>query len=848
MIFRSLTRVSISVCRTWLVLALLMQASYVIARDASAATAVSPDEMILARRWVGAKFQGVPEVPPLETGLTVSANYGPVQKDGRGEKPLRIGDARYARGLYCHANSRVTVRLPGPAKTLTAVLGVDTNDQTYPGRGSVVFSVEAGGKELFRSEPLHEGMRPVPLRVELHGARELVLAVHDAGDGISCDQADWADANVVLANNQELALTDLPLLNASAPPPSLVPPFSFFYGGKTSTELLSHWQVTRQSRALDDGRLEHTLTHTDPETKLIVRCVAIEYRDYPTVEWTVYFRNAGEADTPILSDIRALDIEIDRGPGVEFVLHHQRGDMCTPDSYQPLSVVLQPNATQQFAPSGGRPTQGGWPYWNVQWGRTGILAALGWPGQWAAEFACDGGQLLRIRGGQELTHFTLNPAEEVRTPLVALQFYDGDRVRSQNVWRRWMLAHNLPRKGNQPPQPMLTSCSGGFFPGLKCNEADEFRFIDTMAKQGIKLDYWWMDAGWYPCDAWPQVGTWEVDTTRFPRGLKAISDHVHALQTGLILWFEPERVAPNSWLYNTHPDWLLGQDGGQKLLNLGHSDARAWLTNHIDALINQEGIDLYRQDFNMDPLAYWRAADAPDRQGITEIRHVGGYLAYWDELRRRHPDMLIDSCASGGRRNDLETLRRAVPLLRSDYQSFAGDPGYALGNQCHTYGLSSWIPYYGQGVYYSNDQLIYAVRSHYCPAFGFCSDVRKEGTDWALFRRVVDDWRRVSANLLGDFYPLTPYSLADDDWMAWQFNRPEAGEGVVQAFRRAESIYLVADLKLQGLEPEASYALTNLDVPGTTIMTGRELAEAGLKVAIDQQPGAAIVHYRKTTR
>ena len=82
----------------------------------------------------------------------------------------------------------------------------------------------------------------------------------------------------------------------------------------------------------------------------------------------------------------------------------------------------------------------------------------------------------------------------------------------------------------------------------------------------------------------------------------------------------------------------------------------------------------------MDPLSFWRDNDAEDRQGITEIRHVEGYLAYWDELRRRHPEMLIDTCASGGRRNDLETLRRAVPLLRSDFQAPvrpAGRPIYS---------------------------------------------------------------------------------------------------------------------------------------------------------------------------
>ena len=72
----------------------------------------------------------------------------------------------------------------------------------------------------------------------------------------------------------------------------------------------------------------------------------------------------------------------------------------------------------------------------------------------------------------------------------------------------------------------------------------------------------------------------------------------------------------------------------------------------------------------------------------------------------------------GGRRNDLETLRRAVPLLRSDYQAFDGNPAYAPGNQGHTYGLSSWIPYYGQGVYFTDRDYVYSVRSYLSPAFG----------------------------------------------------------------------------------------------------------------------------------
>ncbi len=109
---------------------------------------------------------------------------------------------------------------------------------------------------------------------------------------------------------------------------------------------------------------------------------------------------------------------------------------------------------------------------------------------------------------------------------------------------------------------------------------------------------------------------------------------------------------------------------------------------------------------------------------MTENLYIQGYLAFWDELRRRHPKMLIDSCASGGRRNDLETMRRGVPLLRSDYQASSGDIAFATGNQCHTYGLSSWLPYYGQGVYLPQQDTVYHARSYMCPAFSMVVDVR----------------------------------------------------------------------------------------------------------------------------
>ena len=367
--------------------------------------------------------------------------------------------------------------------------------------------------------------------------------------------------------------------------------------------------------------------------------------------------------------------------------------------------------------------------------------------------------------------------------------------------------------------------------------ADEIKYAEAYLNAGVKLDYWWIDAGWYPCDNdWGQTGTWQPDPQRYPKGIKEVADYVHSKGLKLVVWFEPERVAHKTWVSEQHPEWVLGGKPG--LLNLGNPEVRRWLTDHVDRMLTEQGIDLYRQDFNMDPLSYWRGADAPDRQGITENLHVQGYLAYWDELLRRHPDMPIDSCASGGRRNDLETLRRAVPLLRSDYRS---EPIYA--QQCHMYGLAQWIPYFGTGV---PDKDNYTVRSFWCPWLGIGRPApRQEGLDWTQYLRMVDDWRKTCGYFLGDYYPLTPYSLDDAVWMAWQFDCSERDEGMVQAFRRAQSPYESICVRLHGLEPDAVYTLTNLDVAGATEATGRELLEQGISVVMKDQPGSTVITYRK---
>ncbi|MBN2293328.1 MAG: alpha-galactosidase [Pirellulales bacterium] len=816
--------------------------------------AVSPSlvEMAAAHRWTAIRFETSPrEVKLPEVGLFVMTNYDAVCQNARLGKPMRIADKEYKRGIYCHAASKIIARLPGPAKTFSATIGVDSNDQTRSGRGSIVFSVDVAGKEVYRSDVIREGMPGKSISVELGGAKELTLQVGNAADGISCDQADWAEAKVIVADGQTVWLGDLPLFDLrETHSPGL--PFSFTYDGKPSVELLKTWPRKQNTRKLDDKRNEHTLSYTDPQTGLVVRCVAIEYQDFPTVEWTVYFKNTGSADTPILENIQALDTGFRRLGASEFLLHHAVGSPANGTDYGPRETLLGANVIKRIAAAGGRSTNSDWSYFNLQWENRGAIVAVGWPGQWAAEFARDAGENIRIRIGQELTHLKLTPGEEVRTPLMVMQFWQGrDWIDAQNIWRRWMMAHSMPKPGGKlPPPQLLASSSRAYGEMIGANEGNQIMHIDRYLEEGIKLDYWWMDAGWYICDGqWPKVGTWEVDRKRFPKGFKPISDHAHAKGLKILVWFEPERVHPGTWLYKERPQWLLSVGGGNKLLNLGNEEARKWLTDHVDKMIIENGIDLYRQDCNIDPLAFWRKNDAPDRQGITENKYVVGLLSYWDTLLERHPDLLIDECASGGRRNDLEMMRRAIPLWRTDH------PYHMTKTQGMTYGISFWLPMHGTGTvactgagYYGGGKTpveAYPFWSDVTPSLGLGIDVRIKDLDYQKLRKLIDGWREISKYYYGDYYPLTPYSLDDKDWLGWQFNDPAKAGGMVQVFRRPASIYEAARFKLRGLDAKCKYIFTELNTGKTQTISGDELMNKGLLISITEQPDAAVFVYKK---
>ncbi|MCK4300251.1 MAG: alpha-galactosidase, partial [Planctomycetes bacterium] len=304
----------------------------------------------------------------------------------------------------------------------------------------------------------------------------------------------------------------------------------------------------------------------------------------------------------------------------------------------------------------------------------------------------------------------------------------------------------------------------------------------------------------------------------------------------------------------------------------GCAEARGWITERISSIIDENGVDVYRQDFNFDPLPYWQQADEADRVGMTEIRHVEGHYAFWDELRRRHPGLWIDNCASGGRRIDLETLSRSLPLWPSDYFDVVGlsdGTGLHVGTQCITSGLARWVPLFGGGLWSFTP---YCSRGRVLSGFTFGfhiaeADYPSADADIAVgsmevlgrgktlldddfpldqARLAIDEQKSLRPFFTGDFYPLVPLTVSDHDWCAFQLHREDLDAGFALFFRRHDSPFDVMTAGLRGIGLGHDYEVSlspGYEQGDWSRVVGSELVQ--MRIAIEQRPGSLLMRYRR---
>ncbi len=199
----------------------------------------------------------------------------------------------------------------------------------------------------------------------------------------------------------------------------------------------------------------------------------------------------------------------------------------------------------------------------------------------------------------------------------------------------------------------------------------ELTHLADLAAQ-VGVERYVLDDGWFGArrNDTAGLGDWVVSADVWPEGLTPLVDHVRALGMEFGLWFEPEMVNPDSDLYRAHPDWVLAAGDrtpplqrNQLVLDLSRPEVRDHLLTQMSAVLSAHEIGYVKWDHNRDLLEGGTAS-----RGRAPAVHAQtlGFYALLDELRRRHPAVEWESCASGGGRVDLGVLSRAQRVWTSD--------------------------------------------------------------------------------------------------------------------------------------------------------------------------------------
>ena len=622
-------------------------------------------------------------------------------------------------------------------------------------------------------------------------------------------------------------------------------PLSFKYG-KNAFKGFEGFALESETYENVDRGVKSTLILRHPEIPASFRLEATVYPQESAYEYVVYIVNDGETNTGVFSDL-SYSIEFE---GENPVISGIKGD-AGGANYMPYTHDLTRRARYEDRSTSGRPSHGVFPYYNLSYGNGGTFIAIGWPGTWYASYNYKkSAKTTTLACGQGSVSTYIAPGETLRTPLMGFVEYEGLTPDEQtNAWRHYYI-NDVMRKIDGELTPTYVGISN-MSQGMTTKK--ELLMLSVYKSHGIVPEFIWMDAGWYTgangeAVNWPQTGSMDIDYSRFPDGMADIGKFAAQNDSMFLLWFEPENMRLDTeafltgqpdfkeeWLFDTvwEGSWL-----ESRIMNLGIPECREWVFNKICKVIDTAGVTGFRQDFNTDPSGAWEAYDAknPNRKGMAENQYVQGYLALWDAIIDKY-DIFMDSCASGGGRNDLESMKRAVPLHYTDW--FDGNnEDYDMKGKM-TQELFKWFPYFKNEVFKNT---LYKIRMNYAPFSSLkVQSALNKDTDWALIKQGYDEYDLVRGYFYDDYYTLTEWTQNADRWDARMFYNPETCEGFASIACQETSSKLTNTICLKGLDPEKQYHITDFDGLVDVTAKGADLMEHGITVTVPEKPYAVIL-------
>ncbi|WP_304418492.1 alpha-galactosidase [Faecalibaculum rodentium] len=426
----------------------------------------------------------------------------------------------------------------------------------------------------------------------------------------------------------------------------------------------------------------------------------------------------------------------------------------------------------------------------------------------------------------------LQPGESFQTPEAVL-VYAQKGLNAMSQAFHGLFRERLARgRFRDEPRPLLLNSWEGIYMNV-----DEVRVLEmAQATADLGLEMFVLDDGWFKgrdSDA-TSLGDWVTDSRKLPSGLGSLSRKVEDMGIQFGLWFEPEMISMDSDLYRSHPDWLMHTPGrristGRKqfVLDFANLEVVTYIGDAMEKILDEASISYIKWDMNRSLSEVYSLHYPADQQGTIYHRFILGVYALYDRLTKAHPEILFESCASGGARFDPGMLYYAP-------QTWTSDDTDAVERLKIQYGTSMLYPISSMGSHVSaipNHQLhrltslhmrfavaIFGTFGYELDPLALTEDEKEEIRDQVRFMK---KYRQLIQ--FGTFYRLqSPFAGTETAWMVVSEDKKQAIVGYYRVLQEINAPF--RRLKLQGLSPDRLYAISGKEEQEY----GIELERAGL--------------------
>ena len=431
--------------------------------------------------------------------------------------------------------------------------------------------------------------------------------------------------------------------------------------------------------------------------------------------------------------------------------------------------------------------------------------------------------------------WTLKKGETFQTPEAVLVYTGeglGKMSRTFHRLYRKRLARGYWRDRVRPV--VINNWEATF---MNFTEEKILKFAETARQLGVEMMV--LDDGWFGHrdDDTSSLGDWYPDLKKLPQGIRGLAEKIENMGMKFGLWIEPEMVNKDSRLYEEHPDWVIRvpyreacHGRNQFVLDFSKEEVVDYIGDRISRILQDAPVSYIKWDMNRSISEAFSQGRKAEEQGKLFHRHILGVYRLYERLTSEFPEVLFESCASGGARFDPGMLYYAPQCWTSDNTD-------AVERLRIQYGTSFVYPLSSMGCHVSeapnqqtfrNTPLSTRAETAYFGCFGYEMDLDTlTEEEKEEVKEQIQYYKRIRKLVMdGTFYRLiSPFEGDEAAWMVVSEDKRHALAGYYRMRQPANAP--LKRLTLKGLDPDVRYQIRETGLEAY----GDELMRAGMAIS-----------------